>query len=148
MQRIVPLILSLSLFALAGCSASGGNGNMPGDTEDWSPYAGIGENETVRFTGTEPFWGGTVAGQTLIYSTPESTEGKAIGVERFAGRGGISWSGMYGGAPLVLAVTPGKCSDGMSDRSYPFVATLQVAGEQRNGCAWSDKKPFSGPEHP
>ena len=50
--------------------------------------------------------------------------------------------------PFVLAVTPGKCSDGMSDRSYPFTVTLMVMGEQREGCAWTDKQPFSGPQHP
>ena len=40
------------------------------------------------------------------------------------------------------------CSDGMSDRSYPFTVTLMVMGEQREGCAWTDKQPFSGPQHP
>jgi uncharacterized membrane protein len=45
-------------------------------------------------------------------------------------------------------ITPGVCSDGMSDRTYPFVATLRLGDETRNGCAWSENSPFVGPETP
>jgi len=96
------------------------------------------------FTGTEPFWGGQVSGTTLTYQTPDDRAGQILTVGRFAGRNGISFSGDLGGQPFVLAVTPGKCSDGMSDRAYPFTVTLQVRGEQRQGCAWSDKHPMTG----
>ena len=56
----------------------------------------------------------------------------------------------YTDAPDSLTVTlkMGACSDGMSDRTYPFAVTLQVRGEKREGCAWTDKQAFSGPEHP
>jgi uncharacterized membrane protein len=105
------------------------------------PFSRIASEEIVHFTGTEPFWGGHVAFARLTYSTPEHPDGTTIAVDRFAGRGGVSWSGTYQGAPFSLAVTPGKCSDGMSDRRYPYVATLVVAGEQRNGCAWTEADP-------
>lgn len=118
------------------------------DRDDARPFALIGEDETVRFTGTEPFWNGQVMGTALTYTTPEKMDGTDIAVTRFAGRGGVSWSGMYDGARFALAVTPGECSDGMSDRTYPFVATLEVAGEQRSGCAWTDRQPFDGSEAP
>lgn len=111
-------------------------------------FDGITASETVRFTGTEPFWGGQVAGSTLTYSTPENQEGSEITVNRFAGRGGVSWNGAHQGARFVLAVTPGECSDGMSDRTYPFVATLEVAGEQRSGCAWTERRSFTGSPNP
>jgi uncharacterized membrane protein len=45
-------------------------------------------------------------------------------------------------------VTRGACSDGMSDREYPFTVTLQVGEEKRMGCAWTDKMPFTGPANP
>jgi len=45
-------------------------------------------------------------------------------------------------------VTPGACSDGMSDRSYPYTVTLQVRGEQRQGCAWTARTSYTGPENP
>ena len=117
--------------------------SVPGDTGDMNPYDGIRADETVQFTGTEPFWGGKVSGASLTYSTPETPDGTAIPVERFAGRGGVSWSGTWQGKPFHLAVSEGKCSDGMSDRTYPFTATLEVVGEQRQGCAWSARRGFS-----
>ena len=109
---------------------------------------GIRADETVQFTGTEPFWGGSVSGAELTYSTPDTPDGAPIPVTRFAGRGGVSWSGTYQDKPFRLAVTEGKCSDGMSDRSYPFTATLEVLGEQRQGCAWTMRRSFSGPAAP
>jgi uncharacterized membrane protein len=116
--------------------------------EDTASYSGIAADEKVHFTGTEPFWGGEVAAGILTYTTPENQAGETVAVDRFAGRHGISFSGQLGDRPFVLAVTPGQCSDGMSDRTYPFTVTLQVKGEQREGCAWTDRQPFGGPRHP
>jgi uncharacterized membrane protein len=138
-----------SALAVAACH---GGSTTPSSTivtaADTQAYSGIAPDEVVHFTGTEPFWGGQVAGKSLTYTTPGNQKGETIAADRFAGRDGISFSGDLGGMPFVLAVTPGQCSDGMSDRRYPFVATLQVKGEQREGCAWTDKQPFTGPAHP
>ena len=144
-----------SAVALAAChggqpapSATQGAGTgaiaAPEDRADTRPYNGIAVDETVHFTGTEPFWGGQVAGTLLTYSTPDKPDGDAITVKRFAGRAGVSWSGIFKDQPFTLAVTEGKCSDGMSDRTYPFTATLMVEGQQRDGCAWSDKRGATG----
>ena len=51
-------------------------------------------------------------------------------------------------AASETVVTPGECSDGMSDRTYPFTVTLLLGEEQRTGCAWTDLQPYSGPETP
>lgn len=144
MRVIASLCFTLLLTACDGGEPT----NIPGSEEDTRPYSGIGEGETVRFTGNEPFWGGEVAGGMLTYATPENSGGEAIPVERFAGRNGVSWSGSLDGAPFTLAVTPGECSDGMSDRSYPFVAMVSIGGEDREGCAWTDARPFTGPAGP
>lgn len=150
-------MLALVAAALAACSSGAGEeagqtgaggASVPGDTESTRPYDGIAADETVRFTGTEPFWGGEVGGGTLTYSTPEDPDGEAIAVERFAGRGGLSFSGAYEGAAFEMAVTPLECSDGMSDRTYPFTVTLQIGEETRSGCGWTERQPFEGPEHP
>ncbi len=137
-----------TLLMLAACQSGGGEAGVPGDTSDTQPFSGIAADEELRFTGTEPFWGGQVSGGTLTYTTPENIEGDRIVVKRFAGRGGLSFSGTYLDQPFDMTVTPGECSDGMSDRTYPFVVTLKVANETRNGCAWSDANPFEGPENP
>jgi uncharacterized membrane protein len=121
---------------------------VPGDAEETAAYSEIAEDEVLRFTGTEPFWGGQVSGKTLTYSTPEDQDGTVIAVERFAGRGGISYSGLLDGADFEMVVTPLECSDGMSDRTYPFTVTLAIGEDKRNGRAWSEQHPFEGPEHP
>lgn len=135
----------LLLLALPGCGAE--SGDLPGG-DSRQPYAGIAEGERLRFTGTEPFWGGHVAGGTLVYSTPENQEGTAIAVERFAGRGGVSWTGTLDDAPFVLAASEQPCSDGMSDRTYPFTLTLEVRGETRAGCGWTRARRFTGSAAP
>lgn len=141
-------LAAILVVALGACRASPSAEGAPGDADDNVPFALIAETETVRFVGTEPFWGGQVQGTALTYSTPEIPDGTDIAVTRFAGRGGVSWSGTYNGARFALAVAPGDCSDGMSDRLFPFLATLEVDGEQRNGCAWTESKPFRDQQAP
>lgn len=122
-----------------------------GDTTTGVPtqtFDGISAEETIYLTGTEPFWGGEITGSKAQYSTPENQDGPAFDVERFAGNNGLAFTGQIDGGNFDLTVTPGNCSDGMSDRSYPFTATLKVDDEQRNGCAWTDRQPFTGSESP
>jgi uncharacterized membrane protein len=131
----------ISAFAAGVLLASCGgeqDANVPGDTGDESAYSGIPEDAVIAVNGTEPFWGGRLAGCTFTYTTPENIDGVAIPVTRFAGRGGLSFSGQLDGQAVDLAITPGGCSDGMSDRTYPYNATLQLGREQRHGCASLD----------
>ena len=132
------------LAALSACSSDQPEG-VPGDTGDTTPFAGIAADETVHFTGTEPFWSAEESGGQLIYRTPENPDGSAIAVERFAGRGGLSFSGSANGASLDITVTPGECSDGMSDNTYPYIATLVLGQNTRFGCAWTDADPGTRP---
>jgi uncharacterized membrane protein len=134
-------------FVLTACHSSG-NIAVPGDSNDHDAFAGIAAHDTIRFTGTEPFWGGEIAGNRLTYSTPDNPRGTVIPVKRFAGRGGLSLSGELDGGTFDLMITEGNCSDGMSDRSYPFVVTLKLGEETRQGCAWTDQKLFTGGRSP
>lgn len=106
------------------------------------PSAFVGDDETLHFTGTEPFWGGEVSGTSLTYTTPENQAGIAIEVTRSIAAGSLALSGTFDGKPFALGITEGRCSDGMSDRSYPFTAVLRVDGEVRHGCGWGDEHPF------
>lgn len=135
-----------ALFALAPLVAACQQAEQAERTTE--PYAAIAADETIRFTGTEPFWGGEVTGERLTYTTPEDPDGTTIAVERFAGNSGLGFSGTLAGARFDMTVTEGACSDGMSDRTYPLTATLQVGEEQRQGCAWTEARPFTGPANP
>ena len=37
--------------------------------------------------------------------------------------------------PLVVTLTATDCSDGMSDRTYPLTAKVEIGGESLTGCA-------------
>ena len=88
-----------------------------------------------RLIGTEPFWGGTVAKEEVIYSTPENQEGDKIAVAARFDAGREIYAGTLSGKAFVLTLTAGPCSDGMSDNVHAYTASLQVGGETRQGCA-------------
>ncbi|MFD2580695.1 COG3650 family protein [Novosphingobium colocasiae] len=137
---------ALLLLALGGCHSS--SHDVPGDMNDHQPWHGIAASETVFLSGTEPFWSGKVEGNMLTYTTPEKPDGVQIPIERFAGRGGLSFGGELEGKHLTIALGPDDCSDGMSDRHYPFAATLQLGDETRMGCGWTTAHPATGPKAP
>ncbi len=150
-SRLAAVTVAAAL--LAACGSHNGAA-VPGDAENNQPFAGIAEDEVVHFTGTEPFWGGEIAGGQLTWSTPENTADNGSGqyapVTRFAGRGGVSFSGELDGQAIDLMVTPvpasSPCSDGMSDRSYPFAVTVTLGEQQLQGCGWSDRQGYTGGE--
>ncbi len=157
MTSTAPLRFALplaALLALAACqppgnessSGEGGSGDVTETqgADDKQPFDGIAPTETLHVTGTEPFWGGTVAGDTVTYTTPDNQAGESIAAHRFAGRGGVSFTGTFSGGDFAMMVTPGQCSDGMSDRTYPFTVTLKLADETRRGCGWGDAHPVTG----
>ncbi len=151
MRFLLPFAAMLA--ALSGCTspehtATPGEdtASAPGDAEDTRPFSAIAESDVVHFTGTEPFWGGEIEGGTLRWSTPDNIAGELAPVERFAGRGGLSFTGALQGGQLDLAITPAQCSDGMSDRTYPFAVTVALGDQQLNGCGWTDSQGYTGGE--
>jgi uncharacterized membrane protein len=117
--------LGLASLGLAGCGPESGVRS--------SPYPAIPESFLAQ--GTEPFWGLTVAGVTARYSTPEITEQVASDVVRSASAGVETVSGRLGDVRFELTVRPERCSDGMSDRVYPYAAHLHIAERELQGCA-------------
>ena len=152
---LAPISMAL---VLSGCGASGGAGP---DARETTAYDGIASGEAISLVGTEPFWSAGIEDGTMRYMTLENQdgddqEGVVFPVERFAGNNGLSFSGRIpdrtgdrnAGAAVDVAVTPGDCSDGMSDRIFPYVATLSVGDETLRGCAYTDRQPFRGPAQP
>jgi len=137
--------LSLSPL-LAGCTGRADDNRVTAD--EAQPYDGIAANENFYFGGTEPFWGGEIKGEILTYSTPDNVDGTQIIAKRFSGMNGLGFSGKLDGQSFDMAVTEGECSDGMSDRTYPFTVTLKLGEDILNGCGHSDSNPFGGPENP
>ncbi|HEX8654265.1 MAG TPA: hypothetical protein VF693_03465 [Allosphingosinicella sp.] len=99
------------------------------------PRSGPWSATGYAFNGTEPFWGGSVTGTTIRYMTPEDQFGDVVETEVAYSADSETYRGRYRGRPFVLALARGACSDGMSDRTYAFTATLELLGETRRGCA-------------
>lgn len=131
---------------LAACSSD------DGIDRDAVAYDGIGPEETISLTGTEPFWTIEIApadrGYRATYSDPDNIDGKSFAVERFAGNNGLGFSGELDRAVVQIAVTPGDCSDGMSDRTYPFTATVGMGDRTLQGCAYTDAQKYEGEQTP
>lgn len=140
---------ALALLMLAAChpgTQSAEKPAVPGQARH-DPWSGIGQ-ETLHFTGTEPFWGGEVKGGTLTWRTPEAQQGESIVVQRFAGRNGLGFSGTLEAMPFELAVSEAPCSDGMSDRTYPLAVTVLQGGKTLRGCGWTDTRSFTAAKQP
>lgn len=129
---------------LSGCT-SGDSIDESGNTFD-----AIASDATVNLVGNEPFWGiaivPTATGLTATYSTPENIEGSAFAVEAFAGNNGMGYSGELDGEPVQIALTPGECSDTMSDALYPYVATVGIGEVTLQGCGYTSEQPKIGGE--
>lgn len=131
--------MALALLA-AACQAAG---PQRADT-----FSAIAPAETVYLVGTEPFWSGEIAGGEAVWTTPEVMAGTRFRVDRFAGNNGLAFTGRMGAETFDVMVTAGRCSDGMSDRSYPYIATVKLGDRQLEGCAWTDRQAFTGPAAP
>ena len=80
--------------------------------------------------GTEPFWNLLIDEHNLTFTQPDAqpilqpTPKVIIG---FAGE-------IYQTPRIGVNIVHTKCSDGMSDRSYPDKVQVTVDGRQFNGC--------------
>ena len=85
--------------------------------------------------GTEPFWSIEVLPGKLRYSSPEQPDGITFPATASGLGSGYRYVGVMAKAKVVLTITPGKCSDGMSDRTYAYTAALSIGDRAMHGCA-------------
>lgn len=117
-------------------------------SRDAQPFDGIREDEQLTLVGNEPFWNVEIAGDAAIYTARENMDGTQFVVSRFAGNNGLGFSGELEGEAIQITVTPGVCSDSMSDREYPFTVTITWGDRTLNGCGYTDAQPFTGDAAP
>lgn len=85
--------------------------------------------------GNEPFWSVEARGGTLVFTTPDDQAGVALAGRRVPSLVGTVILGTGPRGEFHLGITPGQCSDGMSDRSYDHAATFSYGGMTYHGCA-------------
>lgn len=139
-----PLLAALAVLSMGACTPAQQDGIDP----KGKVFDAVAADEIVTLTGTEPFWNITITGAKARYSNPDHPEGFDFTVTRFAGNGGLGFSGTLFEAPVTLTLTPGACSDGMSDRRFPFVATIALGEETLRGCGYTTRQPFTGDDAP
>ena len=100
----------------------------------------------MRLVGTEPFWGATISETRITLSGVDRPETSFPAGERRVTGAGASWSTRSPtGTTLHVDLVRETCSDGMSDRVYPFRAAVHYGAETLNGCAMSEAEFMSGP---
>lgn len=128
---------------LASCSQDAGE-----ISRDSTPFDGIADTAEINLLGNEPFWGLEVADGQATFRTPENIEGTVFSVARFAGNNGLGVSGSMAGEPVQATITPGACNDTMSDRTYPYAATVAIGDRTLYGCGYTSDEPFTGEQEP
>lgn len=137
--------MALSAFVLLAACSDSVTGDISRDSE---PFGAISPDAAITLVGTEPFWTLEIAAGSARYTTPENLDGSAFAVSRFAGNNGLGFSGELDGQDVVVAVTPGDCSDSMSERTYPYTATLAIGDATVFGCGYTSDEPFTGDQTP
>jgi len=96
------------------------------------PAAFAGDIDAV---GTEPFWSVSIRKDALTLSRPDDPDvAAAPGVPKIEA-GKAVWTQAAGGKPLVVTLTIGPCTDGMSDRTFPLAAQVKFGDLTLDGCA-------------
>lgn len=134
-MRTAVLIAAALLLTACGQTPMGSAEEAPPPAD--APVA-VGPDYSGDFdaVGTEPFWNVKVRSQSVTLSRPDHPDvAPANPGVRADGEQGV-WDATVGeDQRLVLRVTPGECSDGMSDRRYGYVAEVWIDGETLKGCA-------------
>ena len=97
---------------------------------------------TWRAIGTEPFWGVRVEAGNLVFTTPEDQQGRVLPATQGSADGATVFSGNDAGQAYTLTLTPGECSDGMSDRKFSHKAEFALGDDRYSGCAAAPGEPW------
>ena len=137
-RRFGACLTTLALtFVLAAC------GDKQSPSADSSAVAVTADSATVstaeplRALGTEPFWALDIDSTGLRFTTPEDTSGKRFPPNAPSPIAGdtLVWMAETEMVAIHVRIWREPCSDGMSDRTYPYTAIVRVAGTTYRGCA-------------
>lgn len=128
-----PIVAALCLFVSSACADRETSRRPAPDTTDTSERA-----DAFRAIGTEPFWGLAIDSMGLRFTTPEDLMGIRWPPLTPMARGDtVHWIGETERAAVDARIWPARCSDGMSDRVWPYLAVVRIDGTTYRGCAES-----------
>ena len=131
------LLAAVAALSLTACYDR--NDAKPQSAPEPQAAATLGDvdlGKPVRALGTEPFWGVEITPDALIYTRVDQPTQRAPNhgatvqgtVATFA-----SSTNLNKALNVVLIAT--ECSDGMSDRTYPLTAKVEIGDDTLTGCA-------------
>ena len=140
-MRPIPLILAASAvlagLSLAGCyDRDDAKPKAAPEPQAAAVLAGVDLGKPVRALGTEPFWAVEITRDALIYTRVDQPTQRAPNrgatiqgtVATFASSTDLNQA-------LNVTLIATDCSDGMSDRTYPLTARVELGADTFSGCA-------------
>lgn len=126
------------LLGLAACGQDTAEPVAAPEVKASVELAGVKLDQSLAAMGTEPFWSVDVEPAGLTYK-PMEGESFTVGHNGPEITGNVAvWNGQTAeGKKLVVTVTGNDCSDGMSDRTYPLTARVEMGDKILVGCAAS-----------
>ncbi|WP_297507595.1 hypothetical protein [uncultured Caulobacter sp.] len=145
MRARILIAIGPALLALAACDAPMGASETAPPPADAPVILGPDYGGDFDAGGTEPFWSVKVRAGGMTLTRPDQQDlVTANPGPRADGDQGV-WDASAGERRLVLRLTPGDCSDGMSDRRHGWRAEVWVDGETLKGCADRSAAPAARP---
>ena len=136
-MRLIPLAVILAGLSLSACyDRNDAKPQSAPKPQAAATLGGVDLGKPVRALGTEPFWGVEITPDALIYTRLDQPTQRAPNrgatvqgtVATFA-----SSTDLNQALNVVLIAT--ECSDGMSDRTYPLTAKVEIGDDTLTGCA-------------
>jgi uncharacterized membrane protein len=97
--------------------------------------------EELNARGTEPFWSVTVNKSSIVYSSPSDKKQTFPYVTPLSAAGRtpetVRVYRLLSGNHTLVIKKQSACSDGMSDKEYPYSATFIMNNTVLDGCAES-----------
>jgi uncharacterized membrane protein len=133
------VLAAASILVLSACSQGSETPAPAVEAPEPAPVlAGVDLSQPVRALGTEPFWSLEFTGTELVYSTPEPPEQRAPQPKpAMQGTVAVFETSTAAGGAVKATLSATECSDGMSDRTYPLTAIVEIGGQTLTGCAAS-----------
>jgi len=129
------MLCAVSAVTFTACSQPAAE-KAPAAPAEARTLAKVDLDQPLRVLGTEPFWAVEITPAGLTYSGVDRPEQKAANPgPALQGTVAVWTTATEAKTPLVITLMATDCSDGMSDRTYPLTAKVEIGGESLTGCA-------------
>lgn len=134
---LLALIAPLALVVACSQEPAKEPASAPAAAPETPPVlGGVALDAPLRAVGTEPFWAVEINPDGLVYSGVDRPEQRAANPGPvIQGTTAVYATATGAGTTLVVTLMDTDCSDGMSDRTYPLTARVEIGDETLNGCA-------------